>query len=84
VLRRISALRSILREGPALTIADLALDGSDLQELGLSPGPRFGEILRFLLEEVLERPEVNNRADLIALAKQGGLIPTDVPAPPET
>ena len=79
VVRRIKALRTILREGPPLTVADLALDGSDLKELGLSPGPRFGEILRYLLEEVLDCPEANNRADLEALAESFGLL-IDIPA----
>ena len=74
VVRRINALRTILREDPPLVIADLALDGSDLKELGLPPGPQFGEILRYLLEEVLDRPEVNNRADLEALAVEGGFL----------
>jgi hypothetical protein len=74
VVRRINALRTILREGTPLTIADLALDGSDLKKMGLPPGPQFGEILRYLLEEVLDRPEVNNRADLEDLAAQGGFL----------
>ncbi len=74
VVRRINAIRAILREAPALTIADLALDGSDLKELGLPPGPQFGEILRYLLEAVLDRPELNNRADLERLAAQGGFL----------
>ena len=52
----------------------LALDGSDLKKLGLPPGPQFGEILRYLLEEVLDHPEVNNRADLEDLATQGGFL----------
>ena len=83
VVRRINALRTILREEPPLTIADLALDGSDLKELGLPPGPRFGEIFRYLLEEVLDRPELNNRADLEALAEQGGFL-IDAPPDPES
>ena len=74
---------TILREEPPLTIADLALDGSDLKELGLPPGPRFGEIFRYLLEEVLDRPELNNRADLEALAEQGGFL-IDAPPDPES
>ena len=74
VVRRINALRTILREAPPLTIADLALNGSDLKRLGLPPGPQFGEILRYLLEEVLDRPEVNNRTDLENLATQGGFL----------
>lgn len=79
VIRRVNSLRAILREGSPLTIADLALDGSDLKDLGLPPGPQFGEILRFLLEEVLDRPEVNNRADLEALALQGGFLASPDP-----
>jgi tRNA nucleotidyltransferase/poly(A) polymerase len=74
VVHRINALRTILRENTPLTIADLALDGSDLKKMGLPPGPQFGEILRYLLEEVLDRPEVNNRADLEDLAAQGGFL----------
>ena len=81
VIRRINALRTVLREEPPLTIADLALDGTDLKELGLPPGPQFGEILRYLLEEVLDRPEANNRADLKALAEKGGFL-MDVPPDP--
>ncbi len=74
VIRRVNALRTVLREDPPLTIGDLALDGTDLKELGLPPGPHFGEILRYLLEEVLDRPEANNRADLKALAEKGGFL----------
>ena len=81
VIRRIKALRAVLREDPPLTIGDLALDGTDLRELGLSPGPQFGEILRYLLEEVLDRPEANNRADLQALAEKGGFLRDPPPDP---
>ena len=80
VIRRVNALRAVLREDPPLTIADLALDGTDLKELGLPPGPQFGEILRYLLEEVLDRPEANNRADLKALVEKGGFL---LEAPPD-
>ena len=80
VVHRINALRTVLRQGPPLTIGDLALDGTDLKELGLPPGPQFGEILRYLLEEVLDRPEANNRAELKALAEKGGFL---MDAPPD-
>ncbi len=74
VIHRIREIRAILRSDPPLAIADLALDGADLRELGLTPGPQFGEILRYLLNEVLERPELNNRKDLAALAERGGFL----------
>ena len=73
-MRRIKAVRKVLHQNPPLTIADLALHGSDLKMMGLPPGPQFGEILRYLLEEVLDRPEVNNRADLEDLAARGGFL----------
>lgn len=80
VIRRVNALRSVLRDDPPLNVGDLALDGTDLKELGIPAGPQLGEILRYLLEEVLDCPEVNNRADLKALAEKGGFL---VDAPPD-
>lgn len=49
----------------------LALTGHDLQsELGLEPGPRIGELLAALLEEVIEDPSRNERETLLALARE--------------
>jgi tRNA nucleotidyltransferase (CCA-adding enzyme) len=56
--------RDVLRERPALTVPDLALDGRGLIGLGLRPGPAFGDILDELLDSVLEDPELNERATL--------------------
>ena len=44
----------------ALTISDLKIDGNRLRELGIKPGPIMGEILKRLLDEVLEAPSLNN------------------------
>jgi tRNA nucleotidyltransferase/poly(A) polymerase len=57
------------RTRPALAVADLAIDGSDLREIGIPPGPRMGNILGELLERVIEQPELNDRAKLIDLVK---------------
>jgi len=69
-------LRSVLRTGPALEVGELALDGRDLIRLGLRPGPRFGEILERLLEEVVEDPARNEagtlRARALQLAQEAG------------
>ena len=73
-LGRIEAIRSVLRAKPPLAISDLALDGEHLQTLGLSPGPRFREILEVLLAHVLEHPETNTRAQLEALVRKGGFL----------
>jgi putative nucleotidyltransferase with HDIG domain len=51
--------------------ADLAVDGHALMtELGLPPGPRLGKILDHLLERVLDEPEHNQRATLLAWARE--------------
>ena len=61
--------RKILRTHPPLEITDLAIGGRELMELGVKPGPRLGEILRELLERVLDDPELNTREALLALAR---------------
>jgi tRNA nucleotidyltransferase (CCA-adding enzyme) len=46
----------------------LAVDGHRVMEvLGLSPGPDVGSALEHLLEMVIDRPELNNEADLVAI-----------------
>jgi tRNA nucleotidyltransferase (CCA-adding enzyme) len=54
---------------PPLAVGDLAIDGADLKSLGLRPGPVFGEILRTLLERVVEDPSLNERDRLLAFAR---------------
>lgn len=57
-------------EAQALKVSDLAISGKDLLgELGLAPGPRVGEILRALLEVVVEDPTANQRDRLLELAR---------------
>ena len=53
----------------AIEIADLDIDGSDLEELGIR-GPQVGMILRKLLEAVIKDPRLNNRSELIKLARK--------------
>jgi tRNA nucleotidyltransferase (CCA-adding enzyme) len=38
-------------------------------ELGAQPGPKLGEVLRTLLEEVTDDPEKNTRETLLARAR---------------
>jgi tRNA nucleotidyltransferase (CCA-adding enzyme) len=59
---------AVLESGLPLTPAELPLDGGTLMaELGLEPGPQVGEILRWLVERVLEDPSRNDEAALRAL-----------------
>ena len=58
-----------------LDLAGLAVDGDDLiRELGLAPGPLVGRLLDALLERVMNEPELNRPASLLALARE--LAPT--------
>jgi hypothetical protein len=73
--------------GP-LQQGQLAVDGRDLQtELGLAQGPAVGELLRALLDAVLDEPALNQRDALLSLARRwladGGAPPHRQPAEPE-
>lgn len=57
-------------ERPALTVKELAVTGRDIMsELSVPSGPQIGEILQYLLEQVLDHPEKNCHETLLALAK---------------
>jgi len=50
-----------------LEIGDLAIGGAELRQLGLPPGPLYGEILRDLLEIVTDDPSLNQRERLMEM-----------------
>jgi tRNA nucleotidyltransferase/poly(A) polymerase len=52
-------------------ISDLAIDGSDLERLGIT-GPSVGRTLRNLLETVINDPSMNTRDALLAIASSPG------------
>ena len=62
-------LDRILAEGQCFTLKDLAVNGNDLAESGIPTGPETGEILKLLLNAVIEGSCVNRRADLLEYAK---------------
>jgi tRNA nucleotidyltransferase (CCA-adding enzyme) len=65
------ALRQRLQDETArqvpLSLQDLALNGHDLQRLGIPPGPLMGRILQTLLHRVLDDPACNTRARLLSV-----------------
>ncbi len=68
----IDALRARVREeltkASALKITDLTVGGADVMEvLGCPPGPIIGDVLRALLERVLDDASLNERDKLRAL-----------------
>ena len=56
-------------KNPCLKIADLAVSGGDLKELGFEPRS-IGEIMAYLLESVIDEPKLNERDALISLARE--------------
>ena len=63
------AVTAIRERGDPLTRGDLAVNGSDLRELG-AVGPRIGQVLGELLDRVLEDPSLNGRDTLLGLARE--------------
>jgi len=59
---------SVLEKQKALQLKDLAVDGKDLIELGIAPGPRIGQILKELFECVTEDPALNDKKRLLEIA----------------
>ncbi|HEU5311678.1 MAG TPA: HD domain-containing protein [Candidatus Eisenbacteria bacterium] len=63
---------AILVARQALSLRDLRIGGEDVMRvLGSPPGPKVGEVLEQLLEEVLEDPERNDRGWLLQRVREG-------------
>jgi tRNA nucleotidyltransferase (CCA-adding enzyme) len=62
------ALRVAYRD--PVELADVAVDGEDLQREGIARGPVLGKILRSLLAWVVEEPTRNERDSLLAKARE--------------
>ena len=60
---RIAALDALLAEKPCFTLKDLAVNGNDLQAMGLK-GPAVGDALKQLLEAVMDGKISNEKAQL--------------------
>jgi tRNA nucleotidyltransferase (CCA-adding enzyme) len=59
-----------LARQPPLSIGQLAIGGQELMQiLNVPPGPLIGEVLRRLLDRVLDDPSSNTRERLAALAR---------------
>ena len=79
---RIEALaRELLAQASCMTLRDLAVNGSDLMELGYAPGPALGRTLEGLLDAVLSDRVPNEREALLELAR--GLLPEEQRRRPE-
>ena len=63
-------VRLELEARSGMKVADLAVGGDDIMDvLQTRPGPKVGEVLNYLLDRVLEEPELNTRETLLKLAR---------------
>jgi len=69
-LDKLDHFRQLLRheQSSPHRLSDLAVDGNDLIELGFTPGPELGHVLRDLLHDVVEEPSENTRDTLLRRA----------------
>jgi tRNA nucleotidyltransferase (CCA-adding enzyme) len=65
LLERENKIKDILYNKEAYNINQLDLDGRDILELGYKEGKIIGEILDYLLEQVMEKPDLNKKDLLI-------------------
>lgn len=63
-------IQYIIEKNTALCLKDLAINGKDLIQIGISPGKQIGQILMHLMETVLDDPECNTRDRLLEIAKK--------------
>ncbi|GLB29868.1 HDIG domain-containing protein [Lacrimispora amygdalina] len=66
----------IINDGDCIHLKDMAVTGRDLMEAGIKPGPKMGEILEALFDEVIKNPENNNREYLLNYSKD---LPENMP-----
>ncbi len=62
-------IQELMQEG-LVKEEDIRINGNDLINLGLTPGPELGEILTELRMIAKEDPAQNNREHLIKLAQE--------------
>jgi tRNA nucleotidyltransferase (CCA-adding enzyme) len=63
-----TSLRAALTQ--PVDLRDLAVDGDDLRQVGIAPGPELGKILSKLLELVIENPSLNTYDQLLEQARR--------------
>jgi len=63
-------VQAVREAGEPTNLKNLAINGKDLIDLGMAPGPGMGRTLNWLMEQVLEDPSLNNRETLLQMAQQ--------------
>lgn len=67
-------IRDEINKKPPFTAKDLAVTGHDILSLGYKPGPIIGTIQKFLMQKVLDDPELNTKESLTNLVLENRKI----------
>jgi len=70
LLAKRKAIDSILAAKEPFCRKHLAINGNDLKKMGYTQGKIIGKILEYLLNCVLEKPELNNKESLMKIAEE--------------
>ncbi len=70
LLEREEKIKDIIKNKEVYNKNQLAINGRDVIELGYKEGKIIGEILDYLLEKVLEKPELDEKEKLINIIKE--------------
>ncbi|MCR5624809.1 MAG: CCA tRNA nucleotidyltransferase [Lachnospiraceae bacterium] len=62
-------VQRVIATKPPVYIKDLVINGKDLIQMGIKPGPKIGEILEKLIKQVIDNPERNTREYLLKEAE---------------
>lgn len=62
--------KKIVAEKQCLTLKDLKITGRDLMAMGFPQGKELGEVLKHMLEAVLEEPALNEKQGLLKMAEK--------------
>lgn len=63
-------MNDIIAKDQCFSLKDMALGGNDLLRMGVPEGPRIGETLSILLDEVISGSLPNDRDALAARARE--------------
>ncbi len=69
VVKMRDRVRTELAKKPPFGPKDLAVTGHDLMAIGIEAGPRMGQIIKQLVELVLDDPGLNTKERLLEIAK---------------